>query len=148
MSTHSTQNHNKYPKLGAIAVVLHKEHVLLVRRKKEPDKGLWGYPGGHVEIGETVSEAAIRELFEETSVVAAAMSHLKNLDIILRNDKQEVEFHYLLVAVLCDFKSGSPTPMDDVFEARWVPYNDVMKQKIGLSKKVDVILELAINSSG
>ena len=58
------------PLLGAIAVVVQDGHVLLARRRKEPDAGLWGYPGGHVELGETALAAAARELLEETGVTA------------------------------------------------------------------------------
>ena len=48
------------PRLGAIAVVLHQGKVLLVRRKNPPDAGLWGFPGGHVDAGETALDAAAR----------------------------------------------------------------------------------------
>ena len=46
------------PRLGALAVVLSDTHALLVRRGKEPDRGLWGCPGGHVEPGESALQAA------------------------------------------------------------------------------------------
>ena len=64
------------PKLGAIAVVVRNDHVLLARRGKEPDAGLWGFPGGHVELGETALQAAVRELREETGVEAHPLGYL------------------------------------------------------------------------
>ena len=51
---------------GAIVVLLHEGRVLLVQRGKAPDLGLWGFPGGHVEPGESAEAAALRELHEET----------------------------------------------------------------------------------
>ena len=107
------------PKVAAIAVVLDDDRVLLVRRKKEPDAGLWGYPGGHVDLGETALDAAERELREETGVIATPVSYLTNLDIITRDDTGAVQHHFLLAAVLCSFESGTPVAADDVSDARW-----------------------------
>lgn len=107
------------PKLGALAVVPRDGRVLLVARGKEPNRGLWGFPGGHVELGETGLEAAIRELREETGVEARASRYLGNLDVIVR-DGGAVAWHYLLVAVLCDWVSGEPVAADDAEDARWV----------------------------
>ena len=73
----------KRPKLGALAVVVRGKDVLLVQRAKEPDLGLWGYPGGHFEFGETALVAAVRELHEETGVIAEAHSYLTQVDVII-----------------------------------------------------------------
>ena len=67
------------PKLGAIAVVVRKGRMLLVQRKKNPNAGTWGFPGGHVQLGETAMQAAVRELAEETSVVATPNRYLTTL---------------------------------------------------------------------
>ncbi len=109
------------PRLAALAVVIHDGQVLLVRRKKDPDAGLWGFPGGHVEPGETALAAAARELAEETSVVATPMRYLTNLDIIIRDDAGALRFHFLLAAVLCHYQRGTPQAADDVSDARWFP---------------------------
>ena len=75
----------------------------MVQRSKQPDAGLWGFPGGHVEWGETVLQAATRELLEETSVIAQASHYLDNLDL-LRDDDGQVISHYLLVGVACRYQ--------------------------------------------
>ncbi|MGV6850187.1 MAG: NUDIX domain-containing protein, partial [Marinibacterium sp.] len=69
-----------FPRLGALAVVLRDGHVLLARRANPPDAGLWGFPGGHVEPGETGLAAAVRELAEETGVIARPVDYLTNID--------------------------------------------------------------------
>ena len=107
------------PRLAAIAVVLHEDKVLLAQRKNDPDAGLWGFPGGHVEWGETALNAAARELHEETGVVATPDRYLTNLDIIVRGDDGEIAHHFLLAAVLCRYVSGTPIASDDVSDARW-----------------------------
>ncbi len=107
------------PKLGAIAVVYHENRFLLVKRKKEPNANTWGFPGGHVELGETALDAAVRELAEETGVVAKGEKYLTNIDAITRDADGEVLFHYLLAAVLCSYQSGVPAAADDVSDAGW-----------------------------
>ena len=58
------------PIVGVLAVVLRDERALVVRRSNPPLAGRWGFPGGVLEFGETVAEGAMRELVEETGVVA------------------------------------------------------------------------------
>lgn len=117
------------PVLGAIAVVCHlldgAAHVILVQRGKAPNRGAWGFPGGHVEWGETVAEAAVRELAEETSVIAEATETLPPLDVIQRNATGKVDMHYVLSAVLCSYQTGTPTPLDDAADARWVDVDTI-----------------------
>ncbi len=119
----------KRPVLGAIAVVLHRidnqDCVLLIQRATEPNAGSWGFPGGHVELGETAAQAAVRELFEETGVVATVQSHLENIDVFLRDADGTVARQYLLVASLCDYVSGTAKPDDDAADVRWVPVSQI-----------------------
>ncbi|MEM1301642.1 MAG: NUDIX hydrolase [Pseudomonadota bacterium] len=132
------------PKLAAMAVVLRDDHVLLVRRKKDPDAGLWGYPGGHVEWGEAVGAAACRELQEETTILASPRETLTALDIIVPDTGATATHHYYLVAVLCDYQSGSPQARDDVSDAAWVQHSDVFDGTLELSKSVADVLRLAL----
>lgn len=131
------------PKVAALAVVIRDNHVLLVRRKNPPDAGLWGYPGGHVDLGETGLAAAARELQEETGVIATPVAYLTNLDIITHTPDGAVAFHFLLAAVLCDYQSGEPQAMDDALDAGWISFDDVRAQNIQLSQRVDHVLSLA-----
>ncbi len=134
------------PKIGALAVVLRQQHVLLVQRGKEPDAGLWGFPGGHVEWGETVLEAAARELLEETGIVARPECYLDNLDLLHRDDQGHVRAHYLLVGVACRYVSGEPVAADDAQDARWFPVEQVLQGKLDMSARVPELLRKAIGS--
>lgn len=135
-----------HPKLGALAVLVRETEVLLVQRKKEPDAGLWGFPGGHVEAGETGLEAAIRELHEETTVVARPIRYLTNVDVIQHDKDGALQFHYLLAAVLCDFVSGVPTAGDDASDARWFPVDHVLSGDLATSRNVGTVLRRAITA--
>ncbi len=132
------------PKIGALAVVLHQENVLLVQRSKEPDRGLWGFPGGHVEWGETVLQAAERELLEETSVTAEPLHYLDNLDLLRRGEDGQVLSHYLLVGVACRYQSGSPLAGDDALDAQWFPIERILKGDLPMSNRVASLLQLAL----
>jgi len=133
----------KAPKVAALAVTLRADEVLLVRRKNEPDAGLWGFPGGHVDLGETALSAAARELREETSVIGRPLQYLTNLDVIFRDTHGFITFHFLLAAVLCKYISGEPKADDDVSEAAWVAIDDVLLGKIQCSEHVDDVTRLA-----
>jgi ADP-ribose pyrophosphatase YjhB (NUDIX family) len=133
-----------HPKLAALAVVIRDDRVLLVKRRNPPDAGLWGFPGGHVDLGETAMHAATRELHEETGVRARAVRYLTNVDVIERDAQGAIRFHFLLAAVLCDYETGTPAARDDVSDARWWAVADVLRGQVGCSRNVDQVVSLAI----
>lgn len=133
-----------FPRLAALAVSLRDDHVLLVQRRNPPDAGLWGFPGGHVEPGETALAAAARELAEETGVTAAPRRYIDNVDVIIRGDDGALQFHFLLAAVLCDGATGQPVAADDALDARWWPVADVLAGAMPISANVSEILRGAM----
>ena len=134
------------PTLAALAVVPHQGRVLLVQRKNPPDAGLWGFPGGHVEPGETALDAAARELLEETGIRARPRRYLDNIDVILRDPDGRLRRHFLLAGVLCDYLDGQPTAADDAFAAAWHPVGDVLSRRLPLSRHVDDLLRLGLDA--
>lgn len=132
------------PLLGAIAVVVRDDRLLLARRGKMPDRGLWGFPGGHVEPGETALAAAARELLEETGVRARPVEYLTNVDVIRHAADGTLQAHYLLAAVLCAFESGEPRAADDVEAAAWIPAAAIRADALPMSPRVADVAELAL----
>lgn len=137
-----------FPRLAALAVTLDgvgaDRRVLLVRRRNPPDAGLWGFPGGHVEPGETALDAAARELAEETAVIARPRAYLDNIDVIERGADGALRFHFLLAAVLCDYVSGQPAAGDDALDARWVPTDELLSGRLPQSASVAAVLQKAL----
>ena len=131
------------PVPAVIAVLVHEGRALLVRRANPPDAGLWGFPGGKIDYGETVKAAALRELLEETGVRAEAQEILTSLDILVRSDGGALQQHYILIAVRCRWLSGLPLAADDALEARWFPISDLHSGRIAMSADVDTIAALA-----
>jgi 8-oxo-dGTP diphosphatase len=132
------------PLLGAIAVVIHDGNVLLAKRKKQPDAGMWGFPGGHVEWGETALAAAARELHEETGVLADPVDYLTNYDLLRTDENEQVTTHYLLVGVACTYLSGTPIAADDVSDAQWFSIEEVRANTLPMSARVIELMELAL----
>lgn len=108
------------PRVAIGTVVIRDGAVLLVRRAKPPSEGLWAIPGGSVELGETLQQAAERELYEETGVRARAGKPCYAFDAVHKDEEGRVKFHYVVVDLRADFLCGEPDPGDDVLEARWV----------------------------
>ncbi|MBD2746957.1 NUDIX hydrolase [Microvirga sp. BT688] len=128
---------------AVIAVVIHEDRTLLVRRANPPDAGLWGFPGGKIEFGETVRAAAIRELLEETGVHAEAQDVITTLDILVPDPSGATQQHYILIAVRCRWISGDPVAGDDALEAGWFPMTDLKHGKLAMSVDVDTIARRA-----
>ncbi|PJE31056.1 ADP-ribose pyrophosphatase YjhB, NUDIX family [Pseudooceanicola antarcticus] len=118
-----------HPVPAVLSVALRDDEVLLVRRANPPDAGLWGFPGGKVDLGETLSAAALRELEEETGLRAqSAGPVLGTEDVILADESGEgLAFHYVLIALLCSLPEDAPVPRaaDDALEAAWVPLAEI-----------------------
>ncbi len=126
---------------------MHQGNVLLVQRSKQPDAGLWGFPGGHVEWGETVLHAAQRELREETSIIAEPRHFLDNLELLRRDAQGTVLSHYLLVGVSCAYLSGEPVAGDDARDARWFPVDQIRQDKLPMSERVIDLLNTALRQA-
>ncbi|QTL02946.1 NUDIX hydrolase [Aquabacter sp. L1I39] len=126
------------PGCAALAVLRRGAHLLLVRRANPPDAGRWGFPGGRMEWGETIAEAAVRELEEETGITAAAGPAFKVLDCLDRDGEGVLRHHYLMVAVLCHPVGADPRAVaaDDALEVAWFTLDDLRRIEADLSSGV------------
>ncbi len=106
-------------------MTLRGREVLLVERGKAPARGLWGLPGGAVEVGETTEEAVAREVLEETNLVIKPLELLTVFNSINRDDEGKVRTHFILFEYLCEYVSGDVVAGDGAPDARWVSIDDL-----------------------
>lgn len=113
------------PIVAVLAVVLRGDRFLIVQRAQQPNAGRWGFPGGVLELGETVAEGAMRELREETGIAANPAGILDIHDAISRDGEGRVQFHYVLIAVRGLWRSGEGAPADDAAAVAWASRADI-----------------------
>ncbi len=107
------------PVPAVLAVVARDGQVLLVRRANPPDQGLWGFPGGRIEPGETHLAAVERELAEETGITGRAGPLIEAFDMLDHATDGTLRHHFVVLVVGCTWHTGDPTPGDDALEAAW-----------------------------
>jgi 8-oxo-dGTP diphosphatase len=118
------------PRVAVGAVVRHNNSFLLVKRANEPSRGRWAIPGGKIKLGETLQEAAQREVFEETGVNVRALEPVLTFDLIERDTYGTVRFHYIIVDLLAQYISGGLVPGGDALEVVWAKDNDLEKYNL------------------
>ena len=107
------------PLVGVGAIIIESDRVLLVKRAHPPIQGQWSIPGGVLEVGELVREAAVREAREETGLVVEPGELLGVYDRILRDPEQRVQYHYVLIDFLCRAVGGELLAASDASEVQW-----------------------------
>lgn len=112
------------------AVVFNEDKVLLVLRGKPPAEKQWSIPGGCVELGETLQEAAEREITEETGIVIQAKKPIYTFDVIERDEDGQIRFHYVIVDLAADYVSGELKAGDDAVDVSWVSRKDLNNRNV------------------
>ncbi|MEM8692718.1 MAG: hypothetical protein AAGG57_12645 [Pseudomonadota bacterium] len=83
-------------------------------------------------------------MHEETTMIAEPLEYLTNIDVIVKGEDDGIAHHFLLVAVLCRFRSGAPLAQDDVSDADWFSFDRVLRRDLEMSADVDTVRRLAI----
>lgn len=123
------------------------DRVLVVRRANPPMPGRWGFPGGVLELGETVAQGAIRELAEETGVEAEAGGPLTVIDTIDRDPEGRVRYHYTLVAVVGHWRSGEGVAGDDADKVAWLTRAEIVAQNLPTAPALLPLIDLALRKA-
>ena len=113
------------PFVGVGAVIAEGRRVVLIKRGHAPAMGEWLIPGGTMEVGETVREAVVREVREETGLIVEAKDLLGVFDRVLRDPSGRVQFHYVLIDFFCIPTGGHLKASGDAAEARWFTAKEV-----------------------
>ena len=134
----------EYPSLpicGVGIVVFQHQKVLLIRRGKPPLQGDWSIPGGKQKLGETLQEAARREVQEETGIEIGPLKLVDVVDSIIKDSQQRIKYHYSLIDWMGEYQSGILNAADDATDAKWFDVNEL--QSLGLWDKTLEIIKKA-----
>jgi ADP-ribose pyrophosphatase YjhB (NUDIX family) len=137
------------PILAASVAVLREGRILLAARGKPPSEGLFSLPGGMVETGETLGEAALRELREEVGVEARLIGLIAPVEFIERDEKGHIKHHVVIAAHAARWVSGEPQTGPEAKEIRWVTERDIaaLPMTAGLTGILEQAFRLAREDS-
>ena len=107
------------PIVGVGAVIVRNAQALLIQRGNEPNRGRWSIPGGVLELGETLAEAAVREVREECGLEIEPQGVLSTFDMIHRDELGRVRYHYVLIDMGARYLGGEATAGTDALGVRW-----------------------------
>jgi 8-oxo-dGTP diphosphatase len=109
------------PYLAVSAAIIRDGHVLVAERAKPgASKGMFTLPGGVVETGETLIEAVVREVAEETGMAVEPVALAGHREFILRDTDARVQRHFVILCFACRWISGEARPSEELAQVRWV----------------------------
>jgi len=128
MENQAENTSNAYPdrpRAAVGAVVFKDNRVLLVQRGNPPAEKQWAIPGGSIELGESLQEAAEREIREEAGIVIRAGAPVFAFDTVRKDEADRIRFHYVIVDLAAEYVSGELRAGDDAADARWVSAEEI-----------------------
>ena len=131
------------PYLAVSAAIVRDGKVLVVRRARKPALNLYTLPGGAVEAGETLQQAVIREVHEETQLSIEPVALAGNREVIMRDAQGRVERHFVILCFAARGLAGEPILNEELDDARWLapPEFAGLKTTEGLAEIVATALE-------
>ncbi len=134
LSAFDTRKYPVRPHIGVGVLLIRGNHLLLIKRKYNPDAGYWSIPGGHLDLGERVEKAAVRETYEETGFQVKVSGLAGIIDKIMYDNTGRIEYHYVLINYFVEQIEGDlnqpPKAADDALDAKFVPFDQLKTYKL------------------
>lgn len=132
---------NPLPSVGVI--IYHEGRVLIIKRAYDPSRNRWSIPGGLIEVGERIRDAASREVREELGLDVHIQDVVDVLDNIVYEDGT-VKFHFVLVDFWADLEGGTLQPNHECLDVRWVSRDDLRSYDLtgGARKAIEKVFRL------
>jgi len=132
-----------HPVVGVGAVVVRDGRALIVKRAHEPRQGEWSLPGGLLELGESLPDAARREIKEETNLDVTVGPIIETFDRVHRDDAGRIRYHFVIVDFLCWSDSGDATAGSDADGVAWVRADEIDRYQVNAHAKA--VIERGLN---
>lgn len=131
------------PYLAVSAAILRDGKVLVVRRARKPAVNFYTLPGGAVEAGETLAEAVVREVREETQLAIEPVALAGHREVITRDAQGRVERHFVILSFAARWLSGEPVLNEELDDARWLKPSELtgLKTTEGLAAIVAAAID-------
>ena len=113
------------PILAVSAAIIRDGRVLLARRNRGPAYGVWTLPGGGGEAGETLIEALVREIDEETGMAIEPVALAGHREVLVRDASGKVERHFVILCFAARWLRGEPVLNEELAEANWLRPSEV-----------------------
>lgn len=117
------------PILAVSAAIIRDGRVLLTQRARGPANGVWTMPGGVVEAGETLSDALIREIDEETRMRIEPVALAGHREVMVRDAAGRAERHFVIMCFASRWIAGEPQLNEELADARWVEFAELADYK-------------------
>ena len=134
------------PIVGVGTVVMDSDMVLMIKRGKPPRRGSWSLPGGAQELGETIREAARREVREETGLEIGIFGLIDVVDSVRSDADDKIEYHYTLIDLAGYSVGGTLMAGGDAQDCRWFTRTEINAMDIWSETKR--IISLAVDKFG
>jgi 8-oxo-dGTP diphosphatase len=119
-TTHDPRAYPDRPYLAVSAAIIRGDRILLARRARGPALGVWTLPGGVVEAGETLTEALLREVAEETGMTVEPVALAGHREVVVRDVGGRVSRHFVILCFASRWIAGEPNLNEELDEARWL----------------------------
>ncbi|NHI92695.1 MAG: NUDIX hydrolase [Candidatus Lokiarchaeota archaeon] len=123
----------RFPRVTIDAIIMENGKILLIQRGKPPFIGSWALPGGHIDLGEIVEDAVIREIKEETN----AEVKIDKLFNVYSHPDRDPRGHYITIVYSCSIKDKNQKILggDDAIKAQFFDIEEINKIKLAFDHK-------------
>ena len=137
------------PILAVSAAIIRDGKVLIVRRARPPARGVYTLPGGGVEVGETLVEAVVREVREETELVIDPVALAGYREAITRDGDGRIERHFVILPFAARWIAGEPRLSEELAESMWLDPSEIvgLDATAGLSEIIANAVRLVAKAS-
>ena len=133
-----------HPVVGVGAVVVRDGKALIIKREHEPRKGEWSLPGGLLELGESLQDAAQREIKEETGLDVDVGPVIETFDRVHRDDHGRIQYHFVIVDFVCWSNRGVAVPGSDAEGVAWVTPEEIDVYEVNAHAKAVILKGLGV----